>query len=106
MHDPPHRYVMGAEGEVDPDAGFTIRSLIPLFYTGLTDAEGTLIYEGDVVGYWSGERDVVRWGDYLSAFTLDGVIQDAVQTVLEDCEVIGNRYEDPDLLEENPETPV
>lgn len=84
--------------------------------TGLKDKNGKLIFEGDIVrfskyhdpegGDW--EKSVVVWGDELDypAFDLKhtdfGGINGLHYLFAQDCpiEVIGNIYENADLLEE------
>jgi len=73
-------------------------------YTGLKDKNGVEIYKDDVVQYLDGEYSfsaVVEWGDF--GWYLRGIepndnfsFEDTAPSVLE---VIGNIYENPELLE-------
>ena len=86
-------------------------------YTGLTDKNGTKIFEGDIVTYEDAEADYEGYHDNvflncgeveLSAW--DGICFTNLQTVemsdlyesetIVDCEVIGNVYDNPELMEE------
>jgi len=114
MHEPPHRYLLGAEGTVHRcsyqcDMAERAVEGKPLFYTGLDDTEGTLIYEGDVLEYdligGRSETVVVAYsesaGQWEVNFTGIGVRDDSLawRRASDDVLVIGNRYENPDLLE-------
>lgn len=69
--------------------------------TGLKDANGTLIYEGDIV--WTDEDGYghIRWDNELAQFfiateeyyTFDNIFPS-------EMEVIGNIHENPELLED------
>lgn len=84
-------------------------------YTGLTDKNGTKIFEGDIVTYEDAEADYEGYHDNvflncgeveISAW--DGICFTNRQTVemsdlyenetMVDCEVIGNIYDNPKLL--------
>ncbi len=72
-------------------------------YTGLKDSKGKEIYEGDIVN--DGERIIaVCWSDKFASFCLDSrrwmfthFFAEAVDPE-KDCEVIGNIYENSELL--------
>lgn len=88
-------------------------------YTGLKDANGKEIYEGDIVKYVAGENyeniGVVIWADEINSFNLKTypfmcgfVIHNEKENKTDKfewdetnyMEVIGNIYENPELLEE------
>jgi hypothetical protein len=102
-----------------PNEPFSIMDLTPLDaeiiieqYTGLRDAKGKEIYEGDVVRDGFDSVRTIKWFDNLgydgggamhSGFyfdeTYDGIGELNYHNHVTDCEVIGNIHENPELLD-------
>ena len=72
-------------------------------YTGLTDKNGTKIFEGDIIG----AEDVtfeIRWRGYVSCFTIykkdvPYPLAPVEKGIVRNYEVIGNIFDNPELLE-------
>ena len=65
-------------------------------YTGLKDKNGVEIYEGDIVKRW-GNIYIVIWDKI--GFRMKWTKEDSVNRFPDElCEVIGNIYENPELL--------
>jgi len=74
-------------------------------YTGLRDKNGREVYEGDIVRFkdWWDEEMVgeVRYSEKDMAFTIVNDFWDGFPIMYaDDLEVIGNIYENPELLKE------
>ena len=98
------------KGTADDDhiiTGSDLQEVIPdtvCEYTGLTDRNGKKIFEGDIVGIEDEEDDaifVVKWDADTARFVMDtdGCTVDFDNYNGYDCEVIGNIYDDPELVE-------
>lgn len=74
-----------------PDTRTTAK-LTFMQFTGLHDKNGNEIYEGDIFGWMGGYIEKVFWDDEISGWNID---KSASQT----GEVIGNIYDNPELLE-------
>ncbi len=66
-------------------------------FTGLKDKKGKEIYEGDIIDGRYGKSEV-RWSDNHCGFIPFAYPNNAPTE--EECEVIGNIYENPELLNE------
>lgn len=75
-------------------------------YTGLKDVNGREVYEGDVLDIGLQNQDgkpvvaPVSYEKYIAGYVLDNGGNGIWQRLDEDCEVIGNIFENPELLEE------
>lgn len=99
-----HISYIGFHQEVDPN---TICQC-----TGLKDKNGNLIWENDIVAYWDSystesglsEADCVGkvvWDDETISFQVTNRLSAESYEVLGDeCSVIGNVFDNPELLEE------
>lgn len=80
-------------------------------YTGLNDENGNKIFENDIVAYWdtysteNGQSEAdcigkVVWDDETISFQVTNRLSAESYEVLDECSVIGNIYDNPELLEE------
>jgi len=109
MHEPPHPFMLNAVGavfrkqDVGPAAPFGPVDAEVMLSTGLTDAEGTEIWEGDVIRFYMLGTEVLcrvvwceRYGQWYTE-TLDGAIMNPLSHILnrdeDDPVVIGNVHE-------------
>lgn len=90
--------VMCGEDAFKPDA--------LMQYTGLKDKNGKEIYEGDILSIRDGKPKQVKWSDDIRNCGECSEVQATGFDLEEFCnsnerEVIGNIYENPDLLSPN-----
>ncbi len=78
--------------------------------TGLRDKNGKLIWENDIVGFWDtystesglAEADCIGkvvWDDETLSFQVTNRLSAESYEVLDECSVIGNIFDNPELLE-------
>ena len=78
--------------------------------TGLKDRNGKLIFENDIVAYWDtystengwSEADCIGkvvWDDETLSFQVTKRLSAESYEVLDECSVIGNIFDNPELLE-------
>ena len=71
-------------------------------YTGMKDCDGTEIYEGDIVSTDDEDEElaIIKWGDDTLKFvvTHGNVYSDLGEYYPREIEVIGNIYDNPELL--------
>ena len=89
----------GAKGDLGFENWHRVDENTICQYTGLTDKNGTKIWENDIVmlddEYW-----VVKWSDNDAQFTIedDCTIENFGNVWGMDCEVCGNSFDNPELL--------
>lgn len=84
-----------------------VRDYVLMQSTGLKDKNGVEIYEGDIVRYnrgisWSVEKFPYVVKNSMEGFVFEyGLIQHSLSKKIEYVTVIGNIYENPELLEDD-----
>lgn len=88
------------------DQEMRVTDFILMQYTGLKDKNGKEIYEGDIVINKNSESlayentSTVDWHNNISGFTVifEEIGEDKILGLYEHLEIIGNIYENPELL--------
>lgn len=75
--------------------------------TGLFDEYGKEIFDGDILKTYDGELAKVVWNKYLGCWEAEFLSEIVdlsevadVKSNRSDCEILGNIYENPELMEE------
>jgi len=90
------REIFQAMLTVAPDGIINPTSIDLMQYTGLKDKNGKEIYEGDIIRVYDGENTEVYYDD--GCFLVLGFRADELYLHEDTCEVVGNIYENPELL--------
>ncbi len=78
----------------------------PMQYTGLEDKNGKEIYEGDILKDQRGQFGVVFYSNNLAAYQVNWKMDDGsymTDSCLDYGKVVGNKYENKELLKEDNE---
>lgn len=68
-------------------------------FTGGTDEMDVEVYEGDIV-YYGGEHIVVEYDNDLCGFILNTYHStQMLHNLIKECMVVGNKFQNPDLLD-------
>jgi len=93
-----------ADGQIDY-YGDDIENIVLSQYTGIKDMYGKEIYEGDIIYIEDEEANfLVQWEEKTAMYVFDGIgvglVTDFDFWYEDDLQIVGNEYENPELLGE------
>jgi uncharacterized phage protein (TIGR01671 family) len=82
---------------------YKLSLFILMQYTGLKDKNGKEIFEGDVIKDNDGDIRTIQFvnGSFGGRLTLVPHLALLIDEEMYNCEIIGNRFENPELLQTN-----
>ena len=100
-----HKEIFFSNDDVDYCEISDFKYIELMEYTGLKDKNNKEIYEGDILFESFGEKYykvVFENGSFRAEFEVDFEEHsfDLIDVVAQNCEVVGNIYENPELMEE------
>jgi len=107
-----YEFLLEADGDTFKLSGHqkgeivNLRNLIPLQFTGLFDKKGNKVFVGDILRYWKHHTCIVAFcpGGFVTKDSLQeaencgGSMWQNRKHIEEECQVIGNIYQNPGLL--------
>ena len=101
-----HKEIFFSNEDVDCYEHVDFKNIELMQYTGLKDKNGKEIYEGDILFESFGEKYykvVFENGSFRAEFegVFDEYSFDLIDVVAQGYEVVGNIYQNPELLKEN-----
>lgn len=89
--------MINAQGITDIDIDFNTIGQ----YIGLTDINGTKIFEGDILENIASEKGVVKWFNAMFVIDFDDTYLNFDEVWSCDYKIVGNIYDNPELMEGN-----
>lgn len=67
-------------------------------YTGLKDKNGKEVYEGDIIQRYGEGRYTIYWHNNTACWRMEGFTGITKSDIALACEIIGNIYENPEIV--------